>query len=888
MLIFSGWLPKSATYPARLNSLQVNLNAPGFDPTNGTYFINAFKAAGGFSYGAGTSPGNLDNDGYPTGTLSNSLTFNIIFANETTGTGTRWVLKWPATRNIAGLTFSNQFSNVVNSTPSGCTVAASSVTGVAGQACRFSFNFNGLPGNQSFSFTAGTYGGSGDIVLVRAQDEAVSDAGGQNSYYQIEAIQYLRNLGPATIRTMPQTQGLTGNYTNLSRWQYRNQPSGFSWRSRRFPTAVWGGTITGTDIYTVSAPTDAPASLTNGQVVQGVIQNSASNITITNSANNGGNVQLTVSDSSALSPTQMVWPGDINGTVEADVQTTILTVDSPTLITINVPFVHAWSAPSGGLTPRLGIQTLTVTGTTYGQQFIGNIGNGPPRTQFQGAIVAGNSTFTWDTQIHCWQYQADGINGSTPLEALTALSNLVGNTLWINVPAMVDDNYITQAVTYARNNLVTDLAIEYSNEVWNTAFPQTLWATGKGDALGWTGGSSQDTYGWYGLRVRQIAAIAGPLWIANGRSRSTLHLILSAQAFAGYGVVNSSNINQRLNGTQLNGATFPLYCAYVGGSWLGGVCTGDPGYNTAPNRPIDQADVLAYANYLNASWSDVNTIYSVNSNITFLQNVANSWSNGDLAGAISQIDNDMIAYSSSSNTQTVTVSGDTKTFTASGAGFVCSSGGNLLWFTTTGSMFTGVALNTPYWAVGCSSNTFQISLTSGGAAITGISGGTGTQSTTSISSTSILGTARGLEIPWETLAASYDATRAGASRPNLEIWGYEGGPAMAAPDSATCTTIGVTIAGSGATASAALTAALAAWKSSTQAQTTVANIMWPVYRGTNASYFNFGLVPHHKIPSQFQFNDSPVYGLIPGDMFSAPYGGLFYGSRQWQWGITQP
>lgn len=978
------WLPKSASYPARLNSAQVNINPPAEDTISTQYFMNAIKAATQFTFAGGSDPSVLDANGYPNGTLVGSLTFNIIFPNETTGPGTQWVFKWPATRTIAGFTFGNQFQNVINSTPSGCTVAASTVTGVAGQACRFVFNFLNLPGNQAFTFSAGAYGGTGDLVLVRLQDEGTYDAGGDNSYFQPEFIKLLKNLGPATTRMMPSINGIVSSYTNLSRWNYRNTPSYFSWRSRTLPPAVWGGTISGTDTYTVSAPTDAPVQLTNGQVVQGNITNGQNTaIKVSGAQSNGGNVQLTLSTTAPLSPGQVVWPVTTLGTTEANGQTTILTVDDGYNVTINVPFVRAFqgalshtvtiggdtttftntsggtnfgngnqvtfttssatftgvalktayyvtgaaganfqlsltcallslnntcsnggtaiSGVSGGVGTQtlmsannagggtFGFQNLTVG--SYAQKPICNPGSAPPAAQFLPVVVSGVATFTYDVQLNCWAYQTGGIVASTPIEAMTAQANLSGAAIWYNIPNLADDDFVTKTATYARDHMKPDFLTEYSNEIWNGAFPQTLWVTAKGSALGFPSSSNEDQYSFYALRVRQISGIIKSLWTANGRALNTYHMILSNQTASGYGGPPSSVTNFRWEGTALVGATFPLYCAYVGGTFGAGVCTGDPGYNVAGNRPIDFTDIIAYANYINGSWSDVNTSYGGGSNIPFFQAIANAWGSGDQATALALIDNDMNFGLSLPSVQTVTIGGDTKTFTASGAGFSCNvnlnAHGALIVFTTTGTTFTGVSLNTPYWVIGCVSNTFQISLTSSGSAISGISGGTGTQSAGLVNPTSSVTLVRAYEIPFETAVASYDAFRAGQGLAPIDIHGYEGGNATAAPvappTGGGCVSMSISTADC-----TSISNALTAWKSGPVGQANYANVMFPVYRGQNSNFIGFGVLPHHKIPSQFIFSGSPVYGTVPGDVFSAPFAGVFYGIRQWQWGITQP
>lgn len=56
-----------------------------------------------------------------------------------------------------------------------------------------------------------------------------------------------------------------------------------------------------------------------------------------------------------------------------------------------------------------------------------------------------------------------------PWETVIALGNRVGRDVWINIPAMVDDTFITNVAQMLYNGLDPSLTIlfEYSNEVWN-------------------------------------------------------------------------------------------------------------------------------------------------------------------------------------------------------------------------------------------------------------------------------------------------------------------------------------------------------------------------------------------------------------------------------------
>lgn len=61
-------------------------------------------------------------------------------------------------------------------------------------------------------------------------------------------------------------------------------------------------------------------------------------------------------------------------------------------------------------------------------------------------------------------------------EYVVALANEAGKDVWVNVPLHATDDYVRQLATFLRDRLAPDRVVylEYSNELWNTQFPQTL------------------------------------------------------------------------------------------------------------------------------------------------------------------------------------------------------------------------------------------------------------------------------------------------------------------------------------------------------------------------------------------------------------------------------
>lgn len=83
-----------------------------------------------------------------------------------------------------------------------------------------------------------------------------------------------------------------------------------------------------------------------------------------------------------------------------------------------------------------------------------------------------------------WRWSTDG---GVPIEIQVELCNELGADGWFNIPHEADDNFITEMMTYIRDNLDEGLLayIEWSNEIWNINFPQNGWtddlANSRGD-----------------------------------------------------------------------------------------------------------------------------------------------------------------------------------------------------------------------------------------------------------------------------------------------------------------------------------------------------------------------------------------------------------------------
>jgi hypothetical protein len=94
--------------------------------------------------------------------------------------------------------------------------------------------------------------------------------------------------------------------------------------------------------------------------------------------------------------------------------------------------------------------------------------------RFMDYLRTNNSQVTkWDERCKPTDPQYTGTNGG-PVEWAIQLGNLTGKDIWLNVPALADDDYVTQLGALVREKLKPELHcyVEYSNEVWNGQFKQ--------------------------------------------------------------------------------------------------------------------------------------------------------------------------------------------------------------------------------------------------------------------------------------------------------------------------------------------------------------------------------------------------------------------------------
>ena len=98
-----------------------------------------------------------------------------------------------------------------------------------------------------------------------------------------------------------------------------------------------------------------------------------------------------------------------------------------------------------------------------------------------------------------------------PVEVMVDLSNVTEKAPWFTMPHQATDEYVQQFATVVRDTLLSSLPIyvEYSNEIWNSAFSQGDWVEDRG-VTEWPGSlESRFTkrINWHGKRTAEVCDI---------------------------------------------------------------------------------------------------------------------------------------------------------------------------------------------------------------------------------------------------------------------------------------------------------------------------------------------------------------------------------------------
>ncbi len=146
-------------------------------------------------------------------------------------------------------------------------------------------------------------------------------------------------------------------------------------------------------------------------------------------------------------------------------------------------------------------------------------------------------TRTNSTTVSTWEQRpklTDAIQSSTngvAWEYGIMLANQAGKDLWINVPDQADDDYVKQLARLLKEKLNKDrnVYVEYSNEVWNSIFPQyghNMDAAKKeitaGNKLLNDEGKDDNQYYWGWKRVSQRLVQISTIFARSGAMRRSI------------------------------------------------------------------------------------------------------------------------------------------------------------------------------------------------------------------------------------------------------------------------------------------------------------------------------------------------------------------------------
>lgn len=119
---------------------------------------------------------------------------------------------------------------------------------------------------------------------------------------------------------------------------------------------------------------------------------------------------------------------------------------------------------------------VDLNANTFTPQFLEKIAPFASLRFMEWGNVNGNPIVSWNERntVNRWTYYGFG---GVPFEMIIKLANQTKKDIWICVPHLADDNYVTQMATMFRDQLDPSLKIyvEYSNELWNWTFSQSHW-----------------------------------------------------------------------------------------------------------------------------------------------------------------------------------------------------------------------------------------------------------------------------------------------------------------------------------------------------------------------------------------------------------------------------
>lgn len=218
----------------------------------------------------------------------------------------------------------------------------------------------------------------------------------------------------------------------------------------------------------------------------------------------------------------------------------------------------------------------------------------------------GFCTFVYNAPLDAFFLHLEPVSSCLPYELQCAICNRINAHLWTNFPTYITDDSVTAITQIVRDYLRSgkQAYFEYSNEVWNSNYPQTPFATLMGNTLGLNDGTSTFYHAWYGLRTGIIARLVNNAW--SPRAASECKPVTAFQCVATPATSGAVYLD-RLSGRYLAPSGTGVGSAGRGNAAYTSYCNartvlaGVTDLTQTGRRPVDQMKVLSYAPYWSAA-----------------------------------------------------------------------------------------------------------------------------------------------------------------------------------------------------------------------------------------------------------------------------------------------
>lgn len=532
------FMPRSpmTTFPAA-----TGLTLQNVEGSSGYPFINFFKQNHQYGFSSGTSPADLNAFGYPanTASLANNITLVGGLPPTSTYSG-NYILGWTGTCafSIAGASAPNSF-NIVGTTGGVSVITSSFNLLVAGSTGSVTFSFNSSPTLLSEAFAGGEpYTNCAGMYLIRADQQSAFNGASipgttTSNVFQSEYLSWYITEGPKIFRFM---DFVNTNGSNVADYRYRpTLGSSFTYQGEQYPPGAQGGSITGTDNFSITSFPDMPSggACADGETVQATFANSSTATSFTGATNNGaGLIRLTgVSSTSGIANGAQITVE--TGGFPVGIYTAANVVANTSIDLAGSTFTNSISGDVS-ITPTL---TVGSCGPYTLISANGEVANPFPSLR----ITAGQyGLFTFKADISQWvmttaPYGDNGLAYGAPYELLFNLCNQLNKDCYIATPAFINDASLQTLSSAACSALNQGLAfyVEPENEIWNGNI-QTFYTQYASQVLGYPATNGYEVlqasiYTHYASQVERIHSNTTAGWTGAGCSPSRLHTVLASQ-----------------------------------------------------------------------------------------------------------------------------------------------------------------------------------------------------------------------------------------------------------------------------------------------------------------------------------------------------------------------